>query len=253
MQKILSCILFAFIATSLMAQDDVKEKMNEIKADETYFWGEATDENREDASEGAITMMLEVMGNENVIMPRNKAMSAAKFLYMNRGERIRAFAYMKKEDAMTQDKKKGTDAKPKKKEEPAIVQKKQEKTEDVDSVATDMTVTEKKEVPQQAQQTATVQTNSVASSVVMVISGCEQISDAYRCLEEYKREGSISACGKVKSKADMGSDVYLIIFDSEQSVRAILSPESNGARKNMSTGSTDAISNYKGCGAVWFK
>lgn len=71
-----------------------------------------------------------------------------------------------------------------------------------------------------------------------------------RRLAELKNEGKILSYKKY-SELDNPEQYYLIVFDKQGKILAVLTK--GGKRKNLRTRSYDAISNYKGCGAVGVK
>lgn len=69
-------------------------------------------------------------------------------------------------------------------------------------------------------------------------------------LPELKNEGKILSYKKY-SELDNPEQYYLIVFDKQGKILAVLTK--GGNRKNLRTRGNDAISNYKGCGAVGVK
>lgn len=70
-------------------------------------------------------------------------------------------------------------------------------------------------------------------------------------MEPLKQSGSITDYGKYAT-SEKPEDCYLIVYDPAGNIRAILGP-GDEERLNLRTGSFDSISNYRGCGAIWFK
>ncbi len=66
-----------------------------------------------------------------------------------------------------------------------------------------------------------------------------------------KKSGKITQMGRFSSGMDV-SDCYLVVFDTDGNIRALLSPGKDN-RLNIGTHETDHTSNYKNCGAIWFK
>ena len=66
-----------------------------------------------------------------------------------------------------------------------------------------------------------------------------------------KKSGIITEMGRYASGTDI-SDCYLVVFDTDGNIRALLSPGTD-SRTNIATGKPDSTSNYKNCGAIWFK
>jgi len=66
-----------------------------------------------------------------------------------------------------------------------------------------------------------------------------------------KKSGQITEMGRYTHGTDV-SDCYLVIYDTNGNIRALLSPGKDH-RMNIGTHTTDHTSNYKNCGAIWFK
>lgn len=239
--KILCVIIAVLSITSALAAVDDKEKMNSIKVDSTYYWGEATADNKVMATADATYTLIETIFTDGITVTEDQLKGKIEFLYIPRGERTRAFAYIQKGLLNNLP--------------PVPVT--PNPSEPTEQTATE-TVTQP--IPQQVQQSEPALTPqpvstpaSVSSSVLMLLSQCQQVTDAYRCIKEYSQNGSIDSYGKVTSQSQLAESNYLIIFDKNMSVKAILAPSDGSGRKNIITGATDNISNYRGCGAIWFK
>ncbi len=66
-----------------------------------------------------------------------------------------------------------------------------------------------------------------------------------------KKSGVITEMGRYTSGMDV-SDCYLVVFDTDGNICALLSPGKD-TRMNIGTKTPDHTSNYKNCGAIWFK
>lgn len=69
-------------------------------------------------------------------------------------------------------------------------------------------------------------------------------------MEPLKEMGDIKDYGKYATAENI-DDCYLIIYDPAGNIKAILS-KGTKERRNLKTGKPDLISNYRGCGAIWF-
>lgn len=67
-----------------------------------------------------------------------------------------------------------------------------------------------------------------------------------------KLNGEITKLGKYRTMTEPQRS-YLIIYDTDARIRAVLSPGTENSRKNLRTGNKDSIYNYGGCGAIWFQ
>lgn len=67
-----------------------------------------------------------------------------------------------------------------------------------------------------------------------------------------KLNGEITKMGKYRTMRDPLRS-YLIVYDTDARIRAVLGPGSENSRKNLRTGQNDSVTNYGGCGAIWFQ
>jgi hypothetical protein len=70
-------------------------------------------------------------------------------------------------------------------------------------------------------------------------------------INQWRRDGIILHLGSYKSLPSSGLS-YIFIHNPEGEIRAHIKYE-NEVAINMCTGIEDAISNYKGCGAIWIQ
>lgn len=261
------CIVMLLFSSAVgFAQEKLKEKMNEIKLDADYLWSEATMANRDSATAIAVSQLMDVITENNINVTENVLKSKAEFIYIPRGESVRAFVYVKKGSLPSGG---ANDVAA----ETQVVQQQEETVASpADTVAppnpatltfsvtptTSATPTTPTTPASGASQTAVAQNTAtvgtqMGTSVLLVISQCEQATDASRCLRDFKAEGAITDYGNVTSKSQLSENNYLIIYDKDRTIKAILAPGNGAARKNLATGDEDDIKNYSGCGVVWFK
>jgi len=69
-------------------------------------------------------------------------------------------------------------------------------------------------------------------------------------MEPLKRQGYITDYGKYAS-AENPEECYLVIYDAAGNIKALLG-KGDESRPNLSTGQDDSLTNYRGCGAIWF-
>lgn len=87
-------------------------------------------------------------------------------------------------------------------------------------------------------------------SVIEKIMHAKSFFELREIMEPMKERGEIIDYGKY---ATMKNPVesYLIVYDPAGNICAILD-KGEETRKNLKTGKTDSIRNYRGCGAIWF-
>lgn len=69
-------------------------------------------------------------------------------------------------------------------------------------------------------------------------------------MEPLKKQGDIIDYGKYATIKNPG-ECYLIVYDPAGNIKAFLG-KGEESRQNLKTGKADNISNYRGCGAIWF-
>ncbi len=69
-------------------------------------------------------------------------------------------------------------------------------------------------------------------------------------MEPLKKQGDIIDYGKYAT-IQKPSECYLIVYDPAGNIKALLG-KGEESRQNLKTGKADSISNYRGCGAIWF-
>lgn len=229
-QRFFYLTLLLVITATASAQDDLNEKMNAIKMNQEYYWGEATSETPESAKADAIMLLVEKILADDKKVTDQQIKGDVKFMTLPRGERTRAFAYIRR----------------------VLV-----KADNIGTNVAESNVAEQVEIQvvqsSNVQDVPVISSSNVTSSVLMSIVQCEMKSDVWRCLEAFRREGSINDCGQVTSKAQLADGNYLVIYDDEDVVKAILAPAYGGERKNIATGNADNTKNYRGCRVMWFK
>lgn len=104
--------------------------------------------------------------------------------------------------------------------------------------------------------------NSIASSssvarnqVLMSLTTMEWAPEIKESLEEFKKENRISEFDKAKKGESFRDDDYLIFFDQQLVMQAILQPLGGGKYKNFQTKMEETLDNYRGKGfaVLWFR
>jgi hypothetical protein len=93
----------------------------------------------------------------------------------------------------------------------------------------------------------TIGTGSPLEQILSVTS----FYDLKSVMTPLKLNGEITKMGKYTTMREPEKS-YLIIYDPDARIRAVLAP-GRTQRKNLRTGLMDAVTNYGGCGAIWFQ
>lgn len=226
MKRKLFIILCACVPLSMMAQDDMISKINAIKMDTTYLYGEATLKTQEEASSSAkhnlqmsIMEWVERETNNPCRLIMTPLVKSADSLITKRAKMIRFFSYVKKESIKSRLLREGV----RMGNEPL--------RPDTIPIPTDDSMNK--------------------SSVLEQIMQAKSFYQLKRIIEPLSAQGKIRSYGKYATMTQP-SDSYLIIYDPDGDIRAFLGKGSS-SRKNLVTGQDDSEHNYSGCGAIWFQ
>ena len=96
-----------------------------------------------------------------------------------------------------------------------------------------------------------VEKQDFGKEVLAEIQKVKSFYDLERTISPLHQQGKITSYGKYATMPDP-AESYLIIYDANANIKAILG-KGTSKRKNLSTGKDDSETNYKGCGAIWFK
>ena len=226
MKRRLLIIFYACVPLSMMAQDDMISKINAIKMDTTYLYGEATLKTQEEASSSAkhnlqISIMewVERETNNPCRLIMTPLIKSADSLITKRAKMIRFFSYVKKDNIKSRLLSEGVR---------------------MGNVAL-------------RPDTIPISTNDSQSksSALEQIMQAKSFYQLKRIIEPLSAQGQIRSYGKYATMTQP-SDSYLIIYDPDGDIRAFLGKGSS-RRKNLVTGQDDSEHNYSGCGAIWFQ
>lgn len=222
-----SLCLSLLTVVSLFAQSDIRKQINEIKLDESFIKTEANDEQEDAAFKSAALNLIynynsERLGKNLDTLSIEVLKPALKSLVYARGEikRVLVFIEVAVADSLSDTHEK---------ENAAVAE------------------TKKEEIP-----VMNVGHISSYNEILLLLCDIEMVDEAVKLILSQKDEGKISEFGQLKSITDIPQDAYLIIYDRQRSVRAILAPQGTGYH-NIKRDCDDAITNYSGSGAIWFR
>lgn len=230
LRTLLICLLACLPLAMLEADnnDDIKKKLNSIKKNSLYIYGEATAATEEEAHALAEEILYEEINSwaakkkkfqKSADFAVNNIKSLCNTLSLPRGNMIRSFIYVKKSDIIP--------------------------VNNLEIISnTQAKVVEESKVERISPSTATpVRVPSCIQTLV-------RYTDYFEMADELKE---MKAAGQVKNYAryaqlDNPEVCYLVIYNKAGKVVAILTPGSE--RRNVATGKVDAVSNYSGHGAL---
>lgn len=238
MIRIFFLSLMAVISATnpLFSQDDVRQQIRAIKLDELYIKAEANDSVESEAVNAAALELIynynsDRMDRDLDTISVELIRPALQSLVYARGsiKRVLVFVELAVADSLLD------------------VSSKNNKVEQIE-VETPLAET----IPVDQPEVEVVSISSSIGDLVMLLSNMEMVTEAVNLLSEYKDKRLISGFGQLRSLDNIPSQSYLLIYDRERTVRAILAPDNN-EYYNVKRNCPDAITNYSGCGSLWFR
>lgn len=251
------------LCTALHAQNKMSE-INRIKRDKNYLYGEAT----LNTQEAALSLAYELLEAEikNWAKEKSNKISSvvasqiydyADTIILQRQNMVRAFAYVKTSNLnpvkgksikvdVAEDKNTSTSKKIEAAANKPVAQPKPTET-----VATTAAEPKPVAVPAPTVAPKPVEKQDFGKEVLAEIQKVTSFYDLERTISPLHQQGKITSYGKYATMPDP-AESYLIIYDANANIKAILG-KGTSKRKNLSTGKDDSETNYKGCGAIWFK
>lgn len=230
-------ILFG-ISTTLFAQNEMKE-INEIKSNINFLYATGTSTiSAEEASRNAkdlIALEIEQWLKENVTGDIAgyvaKSTENVSEIETKRGNLYRVFVFVKKKDVLPYYKEEGVMMVEYTKTEPTTA----------DTISINEPV---------AAATPEVKAPSFVPSVrERILMSIDTFSSLNDYINQGRESGLVLEVGNHKNLPPLGL-YYVFIHNREGKIPAYIKLQDSEAI-NMLTGEKDAISNYKGCGAIW--
>ena len=226
--------LSLFVALCMFAQGNATQSINEIKMQgDTYLYAESTSQTWEEALDNAKYLLgveietwvksLDTLLADGYIAEAQNHVFNLKSM---RGDRFRAFVYVKKTDIVPYDNISQLVVVPISEEQKTII--------------SEVTSSRKPIVPE-------YQPSEFEEEMMSIIDA----NNIGTFIKNLKKEGKLANYGQYK---DMPSDIdcYLFVYNREKAIPAYLRKQGN-IYTNLKTGKPDQISNYSGCGAWWFQ
>ena len=226
MKKTILIIFNICTSIVMMAQNDCVSKINNIKIDSTFLYGEATLKTRESASALAkdilnnnIKEWIEAETKSPCLIIPTSLTDNLDSIVTKRANMIRVFKYVRKADLLQSLHRAG------------------------------INMGNVKHMPD----TIPIfdQTLHNGQSILNQLITIKSFYQLRGVIEPLHAKGFIKNYGKYNTMTEP-NNCYLIIYDSDGEIRAVLD-KGESSRKNLSTGKEDSEHNYSGCGAIWFQ
>lgn len=234
--------------------EEVESKMDEIKLDESFVYGEDFNDDKDIAFQNALTELTSYANELRAekgkdILNASDLLTVVKELKYQRGSRHTVFVYLPMSQMLGITSKSHSDV---------VAQ-----NVPSQSSQTNTTVQQKIEQEQkftfvpnkqpEATQPVPIQTQ-LPDDIMQTLCSQDNWMEIKGFLTNYKKEGKISSIGNVLSYAEVPDDAYAILMDDMGGILSILSPKNSTTRINYRTNQTDSEtnhSNYKFI--VWYK
>ena len=244
-----------------------QQQINAIKMDmDTYLFAESTTESWESALENAkfllnieIENFIKSLGlKDSVVGFVARASNKMMQLQSMRGSRYRAFIYVKKSEivpylageevmyASTDSHSKITPFDPVKAAEEAAEKAAAEKAA-AEKAAAEQARLDSIKAAEEAARLEAAKLTDMERDMLAVTAG----ADIGAFVKELSNNNAIQAYGKFKDMPE-NTDCLLFVYNRDKEIVAYLRKTGN-TYFNLQTKQTDSITNYKGCGAIWFQ
>lgn len=244
MERITTILIFIGLSLGVItAQESANQQINEIKRQpDIYLFAESTSEHWSDAQDNARFLLCMEVESWVKSMGRQdsssgyvaKAKNMIFELKSMRGERYRAFMYLKKADLM-----------PYTADENVMVI----------PTAQDHSVMPYVPEPALVTQPTAQQTHTPEASVILTPLETQMLTvttgnNIAPFVQRLKSEGQILNYGRYRDMPDIACDLF--VYNQEQQIVAYLRKTQSGYI-NLRSQQKDDIMNYKGCGAIWLQ
>lgn len=216
---------FISSASAQQSTEEQKKEINKIKKSSSYIYAEATLPDQQSAIDLAKDILHqninEWVSKQKKFAGSNKVVTvntnyAVENMTLPRGNMYRAFMYVNKNDIIP---------------------------------VTNVSVTE---TPEEVNNNNKAGTSTVEplDEVTSQLIGVENTGQLSALLKQLKQEGKVTDYNKL-SNLQSPENYIMVVFNREGNIEAVLS--TGAERKNLKTGASDALSNYKGRGAIGVK
>ena len=230
------------------AMDQKMERVNAIKKNPDYLYGEATMKELTEAEALAFELLqteVDAWLKQSVATissvdgdpqpPTYNLRQIADTLVLRRAGMYRVFAFLKK-SALQPAPKESSPSEQEKPQEPRQLQISPVMKEKEHLLTPEMERVIKKRFIKK-------------NDAIERIKGAKNFFELKTILPPLKEEGLVADYGKYAT-ADNPEDCYLIVYDIAGNIKALLD-RGETTRMNLKTGKEDSIENYRGCGAIW--
>ena len=234
--------------------EEIESKMDEIKLDESYVYGEDFNDDKDIAFQNALTELTTYAnelraGKGKDILNSSDLLTVVKELKYQKGSRHTVLVYLPLSQMLGMTSKSHSD----------VVAQNAPSHSSQANVAPQQKIEQEQKITfvpnkqPEATQPVPIQTQ-LPDDIMQTLCSQDNWMEIKGFLTTYKREGKISLIGNVLSYTEVPDDAYAILMDDMGGILSILSPKNSATRINYRTNQTDSEtnhSNYKFI--VWYK
>ncbi len=241
------CIITVPFSLNGQTNSDVIDKMNNVKLNESFIFGEGFHLKKDVAHECAISEILSYAielrfenGNDERLLPSDIQPIVKQLIHFD-GNQYNVFLYVDRELIMSMS---GHI------ESPQILSNAESISEPNELVVQDKAQNSQMSKGTSLEERFTPLPNDVLNSL------CNQDNwaEIKGFLSTYKNQGRIRETGFCTNISEIPVDAYRILIDDKYGILSILAPKGSDNGINLKTNQTDKESNYPNCKViVWFK
>lgn len=250
------CLFVVGMSFGLKAQsrDQPVDRMNGIKMDKGFIYGEGYHSNEKTAYNNALSDLLCYVnelrfknGNEHKISVHD-IRTLVKQISLFNGNKYNVLVYIPKSEALLM----GNDTKTSEPYRNTTSQ-----NTNIESLGPDESTAPGKERTNVSAENLTVagrSNASINSDILETLCAQDNWLEIRGFIADYIKSGVIKEYGNTDDRPEVPSDAYRIIMDDQRGILAILSPKSSNNVRNLKTNHFDKESNYPNRKViVWFK
>lgn len=259
---VLACICIPVLAYADTPEES-ERKMDEIKLDATYVYGESFSSNADIAYDNSLTDLMiycnEIRGEKGLTQLKSSDLQpVAKEIRSVQNGQHTVFLYLSVDDMMKiQSKSRAlvvgnnslSQSQP-----PSQPQLQSSQNNSYTSSVSHSQNSSLTFVPSKPNNQQTTNVPSLSSDILEALTIQNTWTELKPMIIHYKDLGKITETGNTQQWDAVPNDAYVILFDADAGVLAFLSPKNDTERLNYKTNSIDNIVNYSNCKfIVWYK
>lgn len=247
-------LLSFFLPSFAQSPEELEQRMDEIRMDEAYIYGDDYNDNMDMAYQNALTGLLasvnELRADKGLeFITASSLQPVVKEMKYTKGTRCVVFLYLSLTQAMslaTGPKANVValpESKPVDNKNNASVPQKREEQSRLSSVTTVLT-----------SQAVSAVSPAADNGILDVLCAQDNWVEIKGLLISFKKEGRIKETGNCRSYTEVPDDAYAILMDSMGGILSIMSPKNSPERINHKTNLKDNENNHTNCKfIVWYK